>query len=168
MVWLCAWYPTILQMKGMSSRSSGYCFMVFQLSSVPSSATVSYFVMKKNKISETLAFVMAGYFVSLAILMFRLPVIIYYLGAVITGYCCGACFCLAILLLNHKTKNSENTARLSGAVHTISYMIAGSGPVLLGVMFDNVSVMTIPIISILMVLLVIFILGMRADKAEII
>jgi MFS transporter, CP family, cyanate transporter len=165
---LCAWYPTMLQWNGMSPQTSSYCFMVLQLASIPSSATVSFIVMRNKKISKPLIFIIAGYAVSLGILMFKLPVFIYFIAAIITGYCCGACFCLAILLLNLKTSHSDNTNKLSGAVHAISYIIAGGGPVLLGVMFDNVSVMVFPVLTLLLVLSVILGLGLKADRSKII
>src|SRR6266542_3665157 len=103
----------------------------------------------------------AGWLVSLALLSGRglLP-----LWCVLIGLGQGALFSLALTMFALRAPDARHAAELSGMAQTVGYLLAATGPALLGLVHDLTGAWTVPLAALAGTTLVILLAGLAAGR----
>ncbi|MHC1772536.1 MAG: hypothetical protein AB9907_12560 [Flexilinea sp.] len=86
------------------------------------------------------------------------------IGCILTGLASGTSFSYALVLIGLNGSTPQETAWLSGFSQMIGYLIASTGPVLLGTVFDRTNSWTVPVLILCVVSIAMFFAGINAGK----
>lgn len=132
---LAAWLPAILQSWGMSADRSGWMLSYIQMAQLPIMLIGPILAARmKNQILLV--------WVTFILLILGLAGIIlgkteYIIPSVIgIGISLGLAFTLAMMFMVLRTRNTSESAELSGMSQTIGYIIAACGPPVFGALFS--------------------------------
>ena len=132
---LAAWLPAILQSWGMSADRSGWMLSYIQMAQLPIMLIGPILAARmKNQLLLV--------WVTFILLILGLAGIIlgkteYIIPAVISiGIALGLAFTLAMMFMVLRTRNTSESAELSGMSQTIGYIIAACGPPVFGALFS--------------------------------
>ena len=132
---LAAWLPAILQSWGMSADRSGWMLSYIQMAQLPIMLIGPILAAKmKNQIPLV--------WVTFVLLLLGMAGIIlgrteYIIPSVIgIGISLGLAFTLAMMFMVLRTRNTSESAELSGMSQTVGYIIAACGPPLFGALFS--------------------------------
>jgi CP family cyanate transporter-like MFS transporter len=84
------------------------------------------------------------------------------------GFCLGGSFGLALLFIVVRSPDSDTANELSGMSQSVGYLLAATGPVLFGALFDWTGDWTIPIGFLLLIALVKLWSGLEAGKNRVV
>jgi CP family cyanate transporter-like MFS transporter len=150
---MITWLPTILHDDaGLSLASAGALVAAATAVGGPASFLVPW--LAGRSVSQTRWVVavtvpMAVALVGLTVAPAAAPV----LWTLLWGFGNGASFPLAMILVLLRTRESAQTARLSATVQCVGYLLAATGPLAAGALFDVTSSWT-PAMAVLVILLV--------------
>jgi CP family cyanate transporter-like MFS transporter len=131
------WLPDILQKKGFSSSSAGWELFLYQVISLASAATVPG-LLRRLPDQRLVAFFAAGVaVVAYAGLAFAPSLATGWV--VLGGLGSGASLTLALSFFALRGSNAAEVSALSGMAQSIGYLIAASGPILIGLLRDATS-----------------------------
>lgn len=157
------WLPEIVQDRGYSPTAAGWMLSLMQLFSLPTSFIMPLLAGRRRSqrsfVIITFCFSLIGYlglFVGGAAL---LPLWVAFIG--LGG---GASISLALVFIALRTRNSQQTARLSGMSQSIGYLLAAVGPSLIGWLHDWSGSWTPPLLVLLTSVVVLFIVGLGASR----
>src|SRR5690606_26424700 len=132
---LAAWLPTILQSWGMSADRSGWMLSYIQMAQLPIMLIGPILAARmKNQLLLV--------WVTFILLILGLAAIIlgktdFIIPAVISiGISLGLAFTLAMMFIVLRTRNTSESAELSGMSQTVGYIIAACGPPVFGALFS--------------------------------
>ena len=82
----------------------------------------------------------------------------------IIGFALGGAFGLALLFLVLRSSDTETATELSGMAQSFGYIVAATGPILIGSLFDYTGSWNYPIIALLFIAIIKFYMGYEAAK----
>lgn len=132
---LVAWLPTMLQMKGHTEEFAGWILFLLQMVIVPVSF-VAPIVIGKMKHQVTFALFTAGMFATGIGLLFIGTESLLFVATIILGIACASGFSLAMMFFTLRTNTVQEAAQLSGMAQSFGYLLAASGPLLFGKLYD--------------------------------
>ena len=147
-----AWLPSIYRDHGYSPATAGLLLSVSGLVQIPVTLLLPHFAARA---ADQRAFAAASCALIAAGLLGVLlaPTTAVYLWVILLGLGHGAAFALGLLLFVLRTRVTRDTARLSAMAQTFGYLLAATGPLLVGTVSDFASSWT-PAIGLLVVLLI--------------
>jgi CP family cyanate transporter-like MFS transporter len=156
------WLPQIFRDAGLDAAHAGFLFSVIPLVGIPLSLVLPGIAVKLgNQSALVVAFValyVAGY-LGLWLAPAHLPL----LWVTMIGIGMGA-FPLALTMIGLRSRESDVTARLSGFVQSIGYLVAAAGPLAIGALYGATGGWTVPIWVLLLLLVPQLILGLLASR----
>ncbi len=162
---ILAWLPDILISKGFSSSKAGWYLSLSQVTGVLGSVLVPVIAAKKDDQRK---------YISVLILLEAISLIGLWLGTNVTvflwvsgiGFSLGGSFGLALLFIVLRSSDSETATELSGMSQSIGYLLAATGPILIGAVFDLTGDWDTALYILFMILFFKLYTGLKSGKAE--
>ena len=156
-----AWLPAIFVSQGMAASKAGWMVAIMLLAQLPLTFIMPVIADKlKNQrpivIVLTLLYTIG--FVGIALGLTDYTV----LWMICIGSAGGSSFSLAMMLFTLRTKTAYAAADLSGFAQSIGYLLAASGPVIFGWLYDQTGNWQLPIYVFLVVVAILFVSGWYA------
>jgi len=132
---ILAWLPAILKSRGYDAEFSGWMLSLSQAAGILGSLVVPTLAGRKNDQRGIVWFLIIVEVIGLVGLLFPqiglVPVWVSLIGFVL-----GGTFGLALLFLVLRSQNAESATELSGMAQSIGYIVAATGPIIFGSIFD--------------------------------
>jgi CP family cyanate transporter-like MFS transporter len=155
------WFAKLLHARGISSDTAGWMIAVIAAMSIPVSMIVPSVAPARHRqviVVISLAYLIA--YIGLAVA----PVGGAWLWMALTGIG-SAMFPLALTMIGLHARTAETTAALSAFVQAIGYVIAGTGPLLFGVLYGATGGWSLPLVLLFIALAIAFVSGWLACRA---
>lgn len=160
---LITWMPDILISKNYSASMAGWIVFLMQFALIPCTFVVPIIAEKmKDQVGLSIATATAFILGILGLLQgstFIIPI-----AAILLGIAGGSAFSLSMMFFTLRTKDGKEAAEMSGMAQSFGYLLAATGPVLVGALQDATGGWTIPLGLLIIVAIVIMINGMSAGK----
>lgn len=161
---MISWLPEILIDAGMSRTMAGYMLSYMQLIGIPISFIIPIIALKMRSQSPLVIMVNALYIFGFIILIFKPSMFVTVMIVTFAGFAQSANFALAFVLFSVRGKTAKDAAELSGMAQSIGYVLAASGPIFVGAIFDISKSWTIPLIILSGMAIIVIVMGMGAGK----
>ncbi|MGG3801712.1 CynX/NimT family MFS transporter [Metabacillus fastidiosus] len=162
---MITWLPEILEQKGLNNHEAGWMLSLMQLSMLPITFIVSILAGRlKNQqllVVVPVVLLIIGLFGILYGSTLLIP-----LWIIMIGIGVGFAFSLAMMFFSLRTQNTNEAAELSGMAQSLGYLLAATGPVLLGWLHDITHDWTVPLLMLVLASVIVFITGISAGKNE--
>ncbi|WP_339706641.1 MFS transporter [uncultured Kriegella sp.] len=130
-----AWLPAILQSRGFDAEFSGWMLSLSQATGILGSLTIPIFAGRQRDQRAVVLFLVIIEIIGLAGLLFPqigwVPLWVSLIGLVL-----GGTFGLALLFIVLRSQDADTATELSGMAQSIGYIIAATGPLIFGSIFD--------------------------------
>ncbi|MFD0586698.1 CynX/NimT family MFS transporter [Paenibacillus sp. GCM10027627] len=157
------WIPLVLADKGLTSAEAGWMLSLMQIVSMLSTFIVPILAGKsRNQIMLALSIAVL-FVVGYVLLWFGGEPLIPITMAVL-GLGVGGGFGLAVMFFALRTTTSGEAAKLSGMAQSVGYLLAASGPLLLGLLHDSTESWDLPMAVMLAVSAAYALFGIAAGK----
>jgi CP family cyanate transporter-like MFS transporter len=158
-----AWFPTLFESHGLSPADAGWLLSLLQLSGVVGSFVAPQLAgrMRSQRVLVVASILLA--LISYAgILSGRFELIV--LWCLLLGLAQGAYLGMALLFFILRTPDARAAAELSGMAQAIGYLLAATGPLLIGWLHDTSQGWTVPLLTLAVIVLVLLGVGMGAAR----
>jgi CP family cyanate transporter-like MFS transporter len=160
---LLAWMPSIFQSHGLSSTTAGFLLGLSGIMAVPAALSIPTLAARfrhQGGIAVTMALVTLGGYAGLLLAPAGAPE----LWACLIGFGQGASFPLALTMIVLRSGSAQLTSSLSTHVQGGGYLLAASGPLLIGVLHDATGSWTTPLIALMIMLVPQVLTGIGAGR----
>ncbi len=158
-----AWLAEILRDRGLSASAAGWLVSVAQFAGLLTSLAAPPIATrrKSQRVHATGAALLslAGYSGLLVSGHSLLP-----LWCVLIGLGQGALFSLALTMFALRAPDVRHAAELSGMAQSVGYLLAASGPTVLGMLHDRTGAWTVPLATLAATTVVILFAGLAAGR----
>jgi CP family cyanate transporter-like MFS transporter len=158
-----SWLPSIYRDHGYSPAETGLVLSAVTFVQIPVSLLVPRFAARARDqrryiiLSTTLTAVgLAGVLVA--------PTTMPYLWAMIIGVGLGGSFAIGLLLFVLRGRTASDTAQLSAMAQTFGYLLAATGPLLLGAVHDTTGSWSPPLALLVVFVVPQFVAGVLAGR----
>ncbi len=158
-----AWLPTLLGDEGISPNTAGYMLMVTNLTGAAGALILPSFIKRLRTQRLPVVGVTSFYLVSLLGLVVA-PAAGAWAWVCLYGVAQGTGFSLALTLMVLRSPDTAVAARLSGVAQLIGYLVAATGPVLLGYVHDLTGGWDWPLVVLLVLLAPMLWVGLGAGR----
>jgi len=159
---LIAWLPSIEQSTGVDAETAGFHQLLLNALGIAGSLLVATIV---PRLADQRFIVAACTALSaIAIVGVMTDPALNALWISIGGLGLGASFVLAVSLFGLRTAHHTQTAALSGMAQSVGYLLAATGPLLIGILHDTTGAWTAALFVLLGLLVVQFVVGMFAGR----
>ncbi|GBF77904.1 putative MFS transporter [Paenibacillus sp. 598K] len=160
---LVAWLPEILQGQGISSSQSGWLLSILIIASLPFGFIVPVLAgrMRNQRLLVLLTAILLGSG-TLGLLYGSLHLLV--LWVIILGIGVGFAFGLSMMFFGLRTRSAQQAAELSGMAQSIGYLLAATGPALIGYLHDATHSWSVPLLLLVGASVVLGIVGLGAGR----
>lgn len=160
---IAAWLPVILQERGMSADKSGWMLSSVQFTQLPITFIMPIIAAKmKNQLSLVWLVFVTTILGTLSILSGQMILVLP--AAILFGVATGTAFSLAMMFFSLRTNTVYEAADLSAMAQSIGYLLAATGPVIFGLLYDLTSNWTWSLLLLILVGSILLIAGLGAGK----
>ena len=132
---ILAWLPAILQGRGYDDEFSGWMLSLSQAFGIAGSLIIPLWAGKKRDQRSIITFLAVLETIGILGLLFpQVGLVGVWISFV--GFVIGGTFGLALLFIVLRSKDAQTTTELSGMAQSIGYLIAATGPIIFGSLFD--------------------------------
>ena len=160
---ILAWVPDILQSRGFDASYSGWMLSLSQGTGVLGSLVIPIWAGRKKDQRSIILILVLLEAISLVGLMFPQAGLVPIWVSLI-GFALGGSFGLVLMLIIFRSEDSETAAELSGMAQSIGYLIAATGPILFGSIFDLTGNWSYSLAFLLVIALLKLYMGLGAGK----
>lgn len=161
---LITWLPAILQNHGMTEAASGWMLGILQLIGLPASFLTPVIADKLKDQRGIVITISALYVLGFTGLLIVESASLTFLWIFLIGIAQGAGFSLALTFFVLRTSTARQASALSGMAQSFGYFLAGIGPILIGSIFDHTQSWTMPLITLMAVVIAMLAAGMGAGE----
>lgn len=158
---ILAWLPAIVMERGFDPSFSGWMLSLSQATGVVGSLVIPIVA---ARVTDQRGVVLALATFELAALTGLLFAhgnwLVFWIS--ILGFVLGGSFGLALLFLVVRSKDADTVTELSGMAQSIGYLVAATGPTVIGSLFDLTGVWTIPLLCVIVTTVVKIYVGLGA------
>lgn len=162
-----AWLPSIAMDAGLSHNNASLIAGLFQLFSIPFAFLTPLLASRlKNRLP---LFILAGLspLIGSSMMLVHTSSLAYYIVvSLLLGVGCSTAFALSMTLFSLKTQTAADTRSLSGMVQTVGYLIAATGPVIVGQLNAATHTWDTGIIAIIISCAAVILFGWLSDREE--
>lgn len=142
---ILAWLPAIVMDRGFDASFSGWMLSLSQATGVVGSLIIPIIAGRGADQRGVVLGLAAVELAGLAGLFFAYGNwLVFWIS--ILGFVLGGSFGLALLFLVVRSKDADTVTELSGMAQSIGYLVAATGPTLIGSLFDLTGAWTIPLL----------------------
>lgn len=160
---ILAWLPEILQGRGFDAEVSGWMLSLSQATGIMGSLAVPILAGRRRNQRSIVLFLVIIEVVGLLGLLFP-QVGMVWLWVSLIGFVLGGTFGLALLFIVLRSHDSDSATELSGMAQSIGYVIAATGPIIFGSIFDIAGNWTYSLILLFAIALIKLWMGLGAAK----
>lgn len=161
------WLPEILIERGMNSQQAGWMLAMMQgVGVIGTFLLPSWASRLENQKQTVIVIVLLEVISIIGLLIPSAPLPAFWVS--LLGFCLGGSFGLALLFIVVRSPDSDTANELSGMSQSVGYLLAATGPVLFGALFDWTGDWTIPIGFLLLIALVKLWSGLEAGKNRVV
>ena len=160
---ILAWLPTILQGRGYDDAFSGWMLSLSQATGIAGSVVIPIWAGKKMDQRNIVAFLSVLETIGIVGLLFP-QVGLVSVWVSLIGFVLGGTFGLALLFIVLRSKDAQTTTELSGMVQSVGYLVAATGPIIFGSLFDLTGSWNDSLILLLVVVFLKLYTGLGAAK----
>lgn len=162
---ILAWLPVILQSRGYDAAFAGWMLSLSQATGIIGSLVIPYMAGKqKNQRTIVTVLVLLEVVSLLGILVPELGLIAVWVS--LLGIVLGGTFGLALLFLVLRSRDTEGATELSGMAQSVGYLVAATGPMLFGGIFDLTGNWDYALVFLFLIAAIKLYMGLGAGKAE--
>ncbi|WP_164525577.1 CynX/NimT family MFS transporter [Siminovitchia acidinfaciens] len=164
---LITWLPDILQSHGFSSNGAGWMLFLMQLALIPITFVIPVIAdkMKNQKLLAGMTSLL--FFLGIVALMIGARPLLY-VSVILIGIAGGSAFSLAMMFFSLRTIDGRQATELSGMAQSFGYLLAASGPVLFGALYDISGKWQHSLVMLMILSAIIFIVGIKSGKDRVI
>jgi MFS transporter, CP family, cyanate transporter len=160
---LTAWAPTIFVDEGRSATEAGLLLSLAGLCSLVTSAITPVLAARSRTQHHLVALLIALWVVGYVGLLLA-PGAIAPLWMALIGLGQGVGISLGLTLITLRSPDAAHTSELSGMAQGVGYVLAAAGPLALGAIHDATGSWTVPIITLLVLLVPLALAGIGAAR----
>ena len=162
---ILAWLPEILQSRGFDAHFSGWMLSLSQATGIAGSVIIPLWA-SKMKNQKKIVFILYLFEIAglTGLLFSQGDFVILWVSFI--GFVLGGCFGLALLFIVLRSKDTATTTELSGFAQSIGYLVAATGPIIFGKIFDLTNSWTYPLLLLLVIASVKLYAGLGAGSEE--
>jgi CP family cyanate transporter-like MFS transporter len=157
---ILGWFAKFLHAHGISSDTAGWMLALFSAVSIPVSMVVPTYASARLR---TVITGLCGCSLVAYIGMALAPNGGAWLWMVLAGLGSGT-FPVALTMIGLRARDAESTAALSSFVQAIGYIVAGTGPLLFGVLYGSTQRWTLPLLLLIVALVLTYLTGIAASR----
>lgn len=158
-----AWLPAILQERGMTADKAGWMLSFVQFAQLPITFMMPIIASKmKNQIALVWLTFITLILGILSIMSGQMILVLP--AAILFGIATGTAFSLAMMFFTLRTNDVFEAASLSAMAQSIGYLLAATGPVIFGLLYDLTGGWTWSLFLLIIASIVLFIVGLGAGK----
>ena len=162
---ILAWLPVILQSRGYDAAFAGWMLSLSQATGIIGSLCIPYLAGKqKNQRAIVIVLVLLEVVSLIGILLPKFGPIALWVS--LLGIVLGGTFGLALLFLVLRSRDTEGATELSGMAQSVGYLVAATGPMLFGSIFDITGSWDYALMFLFVVAGIKLYMGLGAGKAE--
>lgn len=162
---ILAWLPAILIDDGYDSSYAGWMLALSQATGIIGSIVIPLWAGKRKDQRVVIGTLVTLECIALLGLVFPSPAIIP-ISVSLLGFVLGGTFGLALLLIVLRSSDADTAAELSGMAQSIGYLIAATGPLVVGAIHDIFDNWDFTIILLICVALIKLTMGLGAGKEQ--
>ena len=162
---ILAWLPVILQSRGYDAAFAGWMLSLSQATGISGSLIIPYLAGKQKNQRGIVALLVLVEVISLTGILFPEfgPIALW---VSLLGVVLGGTFGLALLFLVLRSKDTEGATELSGMAQSVGYLVAATGPMLFGGIFDLTQSWDYALVFLFVIAGLKLYMGLGAGKAE--
>ncbi|MCR5785951.1 MAG: MFS transporter [Eubacterium sp.] len=149
-----AWLPTILVSKGLSASAAGGFTTLNQMAGLPMAFLVPIAAQKMKNQKNIALFVAAVYFAGMFMLYIGTSPFVIGAALCLAGLGAGSSTSLATVDITLRAADGKMASALAGMSQFLGYILAASGPTLLGKIYDVTNSWSVPMILLLLLIIV--------------
>lgn len=161
---LIAWLPEILKVHGMGSATGGWMLAVMQFAGLPASFLTPVLAVKLSDQRGIVLTIGALYVVGFLGLLIGGGYNFMIMCIILIGVAQGAGISLALTLFVLRSANSIQASALSGMAQSLGYLLAATGPIIIGFIFDFTHSWTMPIVALIFIAIAMLTAGLGAGR----
>ncbi|MEJ3746156.1 MFS transporter [Actinomycetes bacterium KLBMP 9797] len=158
-----AWLPAMLRESGLDTADAGYLLALANLTQIATTLTAPVLAARaasqSGYVAAAAALTAAGY-----LGLFLAPTPAGWLWAVLLGLGQGASIALALLLIALRAPDATAVTALSSVAQSCGYLLAATGPVLIGALREASGGWTVPLAAVLVIITAQLAVGLRAGS----
>lgn len=158
-----AWLPAILQSRGFDAEFSGWMLSLSQATGILGSLTIPIYAGRQKDQRAVVLFLVIIEVVGLIGLLFPqiglVPLWVSLIGLVL-----GGTFGLALLFIVLRSYDADSSTELSGMAQSIGYILAATGPLIFGSIFDFTGSWAYPLVFLFVIAILKLYMGLGAGK----
>ncbi|PAV30989.1 MFS transporter [Virgibacillus profundi] len=159
-----SWLPEILLRFGVSLTTAGWMLSFMQFIGLPASFLVPM-IADKFKSQRGIVLVLGALFISgYGGLLLGNSFTVMVISTILLGFTLSGAFALALTFLGMRARNARQAAELSGMAQAFGYVLAATGPMFIGYLYDVTHVWTVPLLTMIGVALLVVLFGMGAGR----
>ena len=159
-----AWLPEILQSRGFTPSYAGWMLSLSQATGILGALIIPAWAGRKPDQRWAVLILVLIEIVSLLGLIFPQLGLVY-IWASLIGFALGGSFGLALLFIVARSEDTETATELSGMAQSIGYLIAASGPIIFGSIYDYTGNWSVALGLLLVLVLIKLYMGLGAGRA---
>ncbi|WP_339228835.1 MFS transporter [Oceanobacillus sp. FSL K6-2867] len=160
---LITWLPDILRTIGYRSSAAGWMVFLMQFSVIPITFIIPIIAERlKNQIGLSIV-TACLYATGILGLLIGHPSIVP-ISAILIGIASGSAFSLSMMFFTLRTSDGKQAAALSGMAQSFGYLLAASGPVLIGGIHDITNSWHIPLLLLVGVIGLLMLSGIGSGR----
>ncbi|MCM4166538.1 putative transporter YycB [Arenibacter antarcticus] len=160
---ILAWLPAIVQSRGYDADYAGWMLSLSQATGILGSIIIPQWAGKKRDQRNIVVILMLVE--SIGVLGLLLPSLGFIaLWVSLIGFVLGGTFGLALLFIVLRSKDADTATELSGMAQSIGYLVAATGPIIFGSLFDFTRGWTYSLILLFVVIIFKMYMGIGAGK----
>lgn len=159
-----AWLPAILRSYGINAATAGWLLTFYQICAIPASFIAPVFADRCSDQRGITAVVCLIYLAGMLIFFLGGGFSLLLLGIALIATGSGASISLAFTFICLRTSSAGQASELSGMSQSVGYLLAATGPALLGFLFDYSQTWTSSIILWILATVLLLYFGLCAGK----
>lgn len=159
-----AWLPAILRSYGINAATAGWLLTFYQICAIPASFIAPVFADRCSDQRGITAVVCLIYLAGMLIFFLGGGFSLLLLGIALIATGSGASISLAFTFICLRTSSAGQASELSGMSQSVGYLLAATGPALLGFLFDYSQTWTSSIVLWILTTVLLLYFGLCAGK----
>ncbi|MCK0470459.1 MFS transporter [Halalkalibacter sp. APA_J-10(15)] len=164
---MISWLPEILTSRGIESVSAGWFVAGMQLIGLPATLLAPVLADRLRDQKGIVFVISLCSFIGIGILLIDVQTVwLIGLSVLMMGVAFGASISMALSFISLRTRTSDQAANLSGMAQSIGYLLAASGPLMLGFLYDWLASWNVSLLVLLAINVIMLIVGVGAGQAK--
>ncbi|SFE50200.1 CynX/NimT family MFS transporter [Alteribacillus iranensis] len=161
---LITWIPDVLQELNVSLTIGGWMLFLLQLIGIPFSFFTPILADKLENQSPIVITICTLYIIGIFGLLFISNFTVIIISVLLMGISQGAAISLSLTLLSLRAANAKHAAMLSGMAQSFGYLLAATGPIFMGFLYDVFGTWKPFLIVLFVAVLIILTAGLKASR----